>query len=362
MKTILDVTVCTHSEGGVGRWVRGLSRGLSQVNINHSSIDLPETHPWHLSTVANAVIIPPPLWTAMPLIRRFLLRRGVLESTRASRIERLMGKPDIIHVSGVQPEGKGKRKVVTFFDDTPWVSPESHTKETLFYADKLKNLVDSGAAVLAISNWAASAAQTLFDIPPENTGSAGGAAEDIFAPGEARPELLKQLNLRAGNYFLHVGSYVPRKNIPFLIRCFKEAGTNKKLVLAGAEKWGDEVAENTPGVVFLEKISDRDLLSLYRGALALLLPSSREGLGLPVLEAFACNTPVIASNGGALPETVGSNGLLLPVLESEPWVRSLREFADGVTSSALREMAEKAPRLTWKDVGNNAIEFYRSLL
>lgn len=362
MKTVLDVTVCTHSKGGVGRWIRGLSRGLSLTNSDHLDIDLAETHPGHTSTVPGATVILPPLWMKFPLLRRFLLGRGILESSRASRIEKLVGKPDIIHLSGVQPAGNGRRKVVTFFDDTPWTAPKSHTNDTLFYAGKLKDLVDSGAAVLAISGWAASVARNLFNISPERTGYAGGAAEDIFTPGEPGPSVLEKFDLEPGGYFLHVGSYVPRKNIPFLIRCFKEAGTDKKLVLAGAEKWGDEIAENTPGVVFLKSISDDDLLSLYRGAVALLLPSSSEGLGLPVLEAFACNTPVIASDGGALPETVGRNGLLLPVLENEPWARSIREMATGVIYSSLRKQAESALRPTWKDVGEKAMDFYRSLL
>ncbi len=362
MRTVLDVTVCTHSTGGVGRWVRGLSKGLFAANADHQAIDLIETHPGHICSVPDTTTIPPPDWMRLPLVRRLLLRKGFLESTRASRIEELIGFPDIMHLSGVQPEGRGKRKVVTFFDDTPWVSPGSHTKETLVYADNLKSLVDSGAAVLAISSWAASVAQDLFHISPERTGNAGGAAEDIFTPGEPMPGVLIEHGLLPQEFFLHVGSYVPRKNIPFLISCFKDADTGKKLVLAGAESWGDDTYEDVPGVIFLKSITDKELLSLYRGALALLLPSSSEGLGLPVLEAFACNTPVIASDGGALPETVGKYGLLLPVLERKPWITSIREMAAGIISDDLRRSAETAPGVTWKDVGEKTMDFYRSLL
>jgi glycosyltransferase involved in cell wall biosynthesis len=362
MKTVLDVTVCTHSRGGVGRWVRGLSYGLFLVNRNHVSLDIAETHPGLVSTVPGVTVAKPPAWMKLPLLRRIILAGGLLESTRASRIQKQLGMPDVIHLSGVQPEGNARRKVVTFFDDTPWASPESHTDSTLFYARQLKNLVDSGACVLAISSWARSAAQRLFSVPAERTGYAGGAAEEMFVPGEPELEVMKKFGLEPGNYFLHVGSFVPRKNIPFLVRSFGRADTGMKLVLAGAEKWGDTSVESTPGVVFLKSVSDNDLLSLYRGALALLFPSSTEGLGLPVLEAFACHTPVIASDGGALPETVGKNGLLLPVLEIEPWVEAMRETASGIILSSLREKAAAAPRDTWEDVGNRAMEFYRSIL
>ena len=362
MRTVLDVTVCTHSTGGVGRWVRGLSTGLFAANNDHRAIDLVETHPGHICSVPDTTTISPPGWMRLPLVRRLLLRNGLLESTRASRIEKVTGFPDIIHLSGVQPEGRGKRKVVTFFDDTPWSSPESHTEETLVYADNLKGLIDSGAAVLAISSWAASVAQDLFGISPERTGNAGGAAEDIFTPGEPIPEILRKYDLQPGEFFLHVGSYVPRKNIPFLISCFKEARTTKKLLLAGSESWGDQTYEDVPGVMFLKSIADEELLSLYRGALALLLPSSSEGLGLPVLEAFACNTPVIVSDGGALRETADGKGLVLPVQEREPWVTAIREMAAGIISDSLKTSAENAPRVTWKDVGDKSMDFYRSLL
>ncbi len=362
MKTILDVTVCTHSRGGVGRWVRGLSKGLFQTNSSHVSIDAAETHPGLVCTVPGVTVVKPPAWLQLPLLRRVLLGRGLLESTRASRIQKQFGIPDVIHLSGVQPEGNARRRVVTFFDDTPWTAPESHTQDTLFYAKQLKNLVDSGAFVLAISKWAQSAAQRLFNVPSERTGCAGGAAEEIFSPGEPECGVMNMYGLKPGNYFLHVGSFVPRKNIPFLVRSFIRANTGKKLVLAGAEKWGDISVENTPGVVFLKGVSDDDLLSLYRGALALLLPSSSEGLGLPVLEAFACNTPVIASAVGALPETVGKNGLLLPVQETQQWVKAIRETASGISLNNLREKAVAAPRVTWKDVGNRAMDFYRSIV
>ncbi|MCD6588091.1 MAG: hypothetical protein J7K88_06035, partial [Candidatus Fermentibacteraceae bacterium] len=184
MKTILDVTVCTHSRGGVGRWVKGLSKGLFLVNKNHESLDVAETHPGLVSNVPGATVVKPPVWMKIPLLRRALLAGGLMESTRASRIQKQLGVPDVLHLSGVQPLGNARRKVVTFFDDTPWTSPESHTQDTLFYAKQLKDLVDSGAFVLAISKWAQSSAQKLFSIPAERTGYAGGSAGEMFTPGK----------------------------------------------------------------------------------------------------------------------------------------------------------------------------------
>lgn len=359
MRTVLDVTVCAHSKGGVGRWVKGLSRGLSLNSPMHMSIDLPETHPSKPSPVKEAVPVPRPYWMAVPFFRRFMLKKGALEKTRAHRIRSVAGIPHIIHLSGVQPEGEGARKVVTFFDDTPWTEPGKHTSETLFYSRRLQKLIEDGAAVMAISGWAASRAGELFNVPSERIGHVAGAADDVFTPGEPERLVMEKYGLERGGYLLHVGSFVPRKNIPFLLDCFKKADRRgRKLVLAGAEKWGEKLGSLDEDVVILESVSDDVLLSLYRGAEALMVPSTSEGLGLPVLEALACGTPVISSNGGALGETVSGAGLVLPVNDADAWT-------DAISSGAgeeLRRKAGEAHRNTWEKAGAEAMVFYRSLL
>ncbi len=359
MRTVLDVTLCAHSAGGVGRWIRGLSMGLSMNSPMHISIDLPETHPLKPCPVTEAVPVPSPDWMAIPFFRRIMLKRTGLEKTRAERIRSVAGIPEIIHLSGVQPCGEGKTKVVTFFDDTPWTEPEKHTPETLFYAGRLRKLIEEGAAVMAISRWAASRAAELFHVPSERIGHVAGAAADVFTPGEPDRLVMEELGLEQGGYLLHVGSFVPRKNIPFLLDCFRKADKRgRKMVLAGAEKWGDQLETEDKDIVVLESISDNLLLSLYRGAEALVVPSTSEGLGLPVLEALACGTPVISSDGGALGETVSEAGLLLPVNDSDAWIEAISNGA----SEELKRRAVKAPRNTWEHTGAEAMDFYRSLL
>lgn len=359
MRTVLDVTVCAHSAGGVGRWVSGLSRGLSMNSPMHVSIDLPETHPGVPCTVKEAVPVPSPDWMAVPFLRRLMLRKRGLETSRAERIRGVAGIPDIIHLSGVQPIGEGVRTVVTFFDDTPWTEPEKHTAETLFYSRRLEKLIRDGAAVMAISRWAASRAMEIFGLAEKAVGCVSGAADDLFTPGEPDSLVMAEYGLEPGGYLLHVGSFAPRKNIPFLLDCFRKADRKgRKLVLAGAEEWGSQPQINDDAVVVLKSISDSLLLSLYRGAEALLVPSTSEGLGLPVLEALACGTPVISSNGGALAETVSGAGLVLPVNDREAWTGSISRGADG----ELRKLAAEAHRNTWEKAGVEALEFYRSIL
>ncbi len=219
--------------------------------------------------------------------------------------------------------------------------------------------MDNGSSVLAISRWAADRAAEVFGISTDRVGYAGGAAEDIFTPGEPDRLVMEEYGLVPGEYYLHVGSFVPRKNIPFLVKCFRSAGTGAgKLVLAGAEKWGRELPVQEEGIVAVESISDRLLLSLYREPGLSWSPAPPRGLGLPVLEALACGTPVFVSDGGALPETLSGRGLILPVNDAEAWTDAITRGAD----ERLRKLAAGAPRSSWAEVGRRAMDFYRSQL
>ena len=70
-----------------------------------------------------------------------------------------------------------------------------------------------------------------------------------------------------------------------------------------------------------------ELPALYAGAIALTLPSRFEGFGFPALEAMACGTAVIASTVGALPEIVGSAGILLSPDDAGAWSQAMLELA-----------------------------------
>lgn len=360
MRTVLDVTEAAHSRGGVGRWTSGLARGLEALNPGHVSLDVPETHPGVQGAVPGARSLPAPPWTRVPFFRRFLHRAGYLESTREKRIQRFLGTPDVIHLSGVQPFGRGRVRMVTFYDDTPWTAPETHTETTLLFARRLEALIRGGASVLAISGWSARRAAGLFGIAAERISVAGGAADDHFSPGEPDPGVMLALGLQPRGYLLHVGSFVPRKNIPFLEECFRSAQVpGLRLVLAGAEEWGAEGSKHSGEVTVVKKADEKTLVSLYRGARAVLVPSSEEGLGLTVLEALACGIPVVASDGGALPETVDGAGLVLPALDRDSWTRAIRDLTGEGLRNELRERAEGRVRPTWEQVAGKAMDFYR---
>jgi glycosyltransferase involved in cell wall biosynthesis len=127
----------------------------------------------------------------------------------------------------------------------------------------------------------------------------------------------------AGRYFLCVGTLEPRKNLPLLFHIWRRLAERygdrtPPLVLAGSRGWESEAIidhlERSPPVRRhvheVAGLSDDQLVALMRGAVALLSPSFTEGFNLPVAEALALGTPVIASNIAAHRELAGAAHLI----------------------------------------------------
>lgn len=143
--------------------------------------------------------------------------------------------------------------------------------------------------------------------------------------GAADNHYLQKTALNKGAYYLHVGTFDRRKNLPLLVQAFatylKQSKDPKKLVLAGGagqshqlndlpevtrliDSLGLEQAVVLPGY-----LSDGEIKALYEGAYAYLFPSTNEGFGIPILEAMSFGLPVIHSDQPALEEVAGGAGL-----------------------------------------------------
>jgi glycosyltransferase involved in cell wall biosynthesis len=128
-------------------------------------------------------------------------------------------------------------------------------------------------------------------------------------------------------YVLHVGAIEPRKNLRRLIKAFEwlaesDVLRNHRLVLIGPPAWDtgfDEflaASDVANRVIRLGFIAHDHLPTLYHFAAAVVMPSLYEGFGIPVMEAMCSSGLVIASNAGALPEVLGSDGILFDPADS----------------------------------------------
>ncbi|MGC8875397.1 MAG: glycosyltransferase family 4 protein, partial [Chloroflexia bacterium] len=159
-------------------------------------------------------------------------------------------------------------------------------------------------------------------------------------------------------YFLYLGTLQPRKNLERLLAAYARLPAGAPaFVLAGGRGWYFEriaraVAAHNLGerVLFPGYIADADLPAVLSGAVAFVYPSLYEGFGMPLLEAMACGTPVIASRSSSLPEVVGDAGLLVDPLSVEALQEALqRILEDEPLREALRARGlERARLFTWE--------------
>jgi glycosyltransferase involved in cell wall biosynthesis len=133
-------------------------------------------------------------------------------------------------------------------------------------------------------------------------------------------------------FFLYVGSLEPRKNLGCLLKAWDEAAFKDwKLVIVGDRNQIFESVSlkmDSPRVLFMGRLGNWDLLSLYRTAHAFVSPSVYEGFGLPPVEAMACGCPCVVSDIPPHREVCDSAPMYVPAHSFKNWVDALREAAD----------------------------------
>jgi glycosyltransferase involved in cell wall biosynthesis len=123
-------------------------------------------------------------------------------------------------------------------------------------------------------------------------------------------------------------------------------------------------ADAPDAVVLLGQVSEERLQALYHGATALAYPSLYEGFGLPVLEAMAAGTPVIASRAASLPEVLGDAGLLLDPLDAGAWATAIVKVVNDEHARERMRRAGKAraATFTWERTARATLDVYRRVL
>ena len=143
-------------------------------------------------------------------------------------------------------------------------------------------------------------------------------------------------------FVLYIASRDPREDTDAALRAF--AQVDVPVVVAGG--WE---GPRLDGVEYLGRVSDDELVDLYRGAAAYVDTSRYEGFGYQVLEAMACGTPVIATGGTSIPEIVGDAGIVCPPDElAAQLTRVLSE--DGLAEELRRRGLARAAEFTWQHV------------
>jgi glycosyltransferase involved in cell wall biosynthesis len=160
-------------------------------------------------------------------------------------------------------------------------------------------------------------------------------------------------------YFLAIATIEPRKNHLLLLHLWRRLSESMKrenipkLILVGRRGWENEMVldllDRAPALSGIveerSRVPDRELVSLIRGARALLMPSFAEGYGMPVADALALGTPVIASDLPAHRETGCDVAEYLDPLDGATWIQAISDYA---LESSLRRSTQLLRLKGWQ--------------
>ncbi len=190
-------------------------------------------------------------------------------------------------------------------------------------------------------------------------------------------ELDPSLPLIEGKYILHVGTFDKRKNIPFLIKAFKalvqQGHTDLKLVLVGSSNKkmnsdaSNEIHALADDPVLKDKIIltgylDRgNLLSMYKKAFIYVFPSINEGFGLPILEAFKFEIPLLIANNTCMPEVAGDAAIQFDPYDVEDLVCQLKRLMqdDSLRSDLIQKGNKRLQDFNWEKSCNQLLDIFK---
>jgi len=169
-------------------------------------------------------------------------------------------------------------------------------------------------------------------------------------------------------YFLVFGSQAAHKNVATVLQAAARYSDREiPLVIAGGSN--DRVFQNadaheSSGIIRLGRLSDESLVKLYSNATALLFPSLTEGFGIPPLEAMHLACPVIASDGGAIPEVCGNAALYVSPRDVDGWSNAMRKVAnDPALREEMRDKGfERVRQFTWAAAASKYLEMIVDLV
>jgi glycosyltransferase involved in cell wall biosynthesis len=183
-------------------------------------------------------------------------------------------------------------------------------------------------------------------------------------------EAVRLLNGFSGPALLHVGSTLPRKRIDIVLRTFAAARARHpdlRLIRVGGPmtKAQSELARDLglDGCIFEMPFLDRPVLAaIYRKATLVLQPSDAEGFGLPVAEAMACGTPVVASGLAVLREVGGCAAVYCPPGDQQAWADEVSRLLDTPLYTLREYSLRQAADFSWVSYTNRMLDVYNRLL
>jgi glycosyltransferase involved in cell wall biosynthesis len=374
MHVALNAWFWEQTRTGSGQYLRGLVAGLVALKQADLRLTLISPRPLnHLPEGVQQVTAKPPLGGQVGKVW--------FEQIGYPRAVGRVGA-ELAHVPyWGAPLSSPARLLVSILDVIPLLYPvyrQGLGKQ--LYTSLVSASAQGAGAVITLSEASKKDICARLNLPPERVTPIYLAVDERFMPHtQPEDETVRRKYKLPDEFALYLGGFDARKNINTLLLAWTYAGQalgeHIPLVLAGAEPaWGTPRFPDMRAYArqlkiekylqWLGEVDEGDKPSLYRLAKAFIYPSRYEGFGLPVLEAMACGTPVIAAHASSIPEVVGEAGYLVEADDARKLGGAILAVLvqDDLHQNLANMGRGRATAFSWRKTAQATLQVYESLL
>lgn len=270
-------------------------------------------------------------------------------------IEKLIGDVDVLHTSDWSEPPSKAFKVTTVHDLYPFKFPRLvHPKILEVHKRKMKWVLKESKRVIVPSN---STRADLIELgmDEEKIKVVYEAPSLIKASSDNVEEIKKKYNLQ-GDYLISIG-VTKLKNTENIIKAFHlgSAGQDVKLVLVGRAVGVD--LKEARNIRILGHVSKEDMGALLTGSRGLIFPSLYEGFGIPILDAFNCEVPVLTSNISSMKEVAGNAGQLVDPYDPSSISEGIERILRGPKGFIEKGLA-RVKDFSWEKTARETLSVY----
>lgn len=321
MRVALDVSILLAPRTGIGEYALQLARALSaDPDLELALFD-------GLGWRADIPSAPRPGYGRISRVVKaavpgaYSMRRQLMQWRFTRGVQRL--QPQVYHQPSLWPLRFDGPTVMTLHDLTHVHYPTTQPRDRLREIERrLPDALQRAHRILVDSQFIADEVAQHYGVSPGKLQVAPLGYDARFHPrSEAQLRArLADYQLRMRGYYLCLGTLEPRKNLGLAVAAYlglpEQVRQRMPLLIVGGNGWGEKQLAQIPPqalaqgqIRLLGYLDENCVAELLAGAHALLFPSRYEGFGLPVLEAMASGTPVVATDNAAIPEVAAAAAL-----------------------------------------------------
>lgn len=372
----IDYTPAFQQGGGIGRLTRELVAALAKL-------DTQTDYRLFVAGAQSSQVPPAPAanfhWRTTRITNEWFAR--LWHRARVPfPVEFFTGKVDIYHATDftLPPTLPQTRTILTVHDLSYVRAPETASPSLKAYLDVVvPRSVKRADHLLADSQSTKNDLIELYQTPEEKITvllSGVDAHFKVISDTNLRQKTREKYKIPARPYIFAVGTVQPRKNYARLIEALailRRQNIDVGLVIAGGRGWLEDPIYQSVKTHDVEAYThligfadEHDLPTLYSDAICVATPSIYEGFGLPILEAFACETPVVTANVSSLPEVAGDAALLVDPLDTNALAEALKRLIteENLRKELIAKGLMRVKAFTWQASANHLREIYQQML